>query len=329
MWSVVSEATFYALPPTFKMLKVYTATIGIIVLFAVNIFLAFQNSNFELPLAKFIDQTSNQERQAYILPISGPNYIPFLDSNVPQPVISAKSAVVFDTHSSRFLYEKDGKAKRPIASLTKIMSAVVVLENLDLEDIVTISSSSIKVDGEKQDLYLGEKMSVRNLLKLALIESSNDAVYALASHAGNKGIDFVQTMNVKARVLGMLDSNFIDPAGLNDNAYSTVQDLIKLIEYSLNYQEIWDISAEKTAIVESSDEKIKHTAQSTNRLIGLIKDLIGGKTGYTEGAGQCMILVTNAPNYPSKIISIVLGSQDRFSDTQKLIDWTRRAYKWE
>lgn len=314
------------------MSKVYTATITIIVLFAVNFFLVFKNNRND---ADFIARLSsyivgdNMRDQVYVLPIAGPNYIPILDSNVTMPAIDAKSAVVFDTHSSRFLYEKNGEIKLPIASLTKVMSAVVVLENLNPDDIVTISAASIRVDGEKQDLYLGEKMSVRNLLKLALIESSNDAAHALAAHSKNRGIDFISEMNVKAGRLGMADSHFIDPAGLNDNAYSTVQDLIKLVEYSLNYPEIWDISAEKTAIIESSDEKIKHTARSTNLLIGLIKDLIGGKTGYTEGAGQCMILVTNVPGYPSKIISIVLGSQDRFGDTQKLIEWTRTAYRWQ
>lgn len=309
--------------------KVYVATIGIIALFAVNIFLAFQNSRPEMSVIDMTSDYINREQQAYILPISGPNYIPILDSNISAPVIYAKSAAVFDTRSSRFLYEKDSNIRRPIASLTKVMSAVVALENLNLEDIVTISEDSIKVDGEKQDLYLGEKISVRNLLKLALIESSNDAAYALAFYARQEGIDFVGQMNLKAKKLDMADSNFLDPAGLNDNAYSTVQDLVKLVGYSLNYQEIWDISAEKMAIVESSDEKIKHTAQSTNRLIGLIKDLVGGKTGYTDGAGQCLILVTSAPDYPSKVISIVLGSQDRFGDSQKLTDWTRRAYKWQ
>ncbi|MDP3697645.1 MAG: serine hydrolase [Candidatus Taylorbacteria bacterium] len=311
------------------MWKIYLTAVIIIVLFVINIFFVFKNSRIQLPISRLTSEYVGQERQAYVLPISGPNYIPVLDSNVLMPTIDAKSAVVFDTRSSRFLYEKNGKTKLPIASLTKVMSAVVVLENLAMNDIVTISGDSIKVDGEKHDLYLGEKMTVKNLLKLTLIESSNDAAYALASYAKSKGIDFVSAMNVKARALGMADSNFIDPAGLNDNAYSTVQDLLKLVQYSLNYQEIWDISAEKTAIVESSDEKIKHTARSTNLLIGLIKDLIGGKTGYTEGAGQCMILVTSVPDYPSKIVSIVLGSQDRFGDTQKLIDWTRRAYRWQ
>jgi len=309
--------------------KVYTVTIAIIVLFVINFFLVFQNSSDNFPIISLVDNYIVENQQAYILPISGPNYIPILDSNISRPIVDAKSAVVYDTRSSRFLYEKNSDMKLPIASLTKVMSAVIILEKLNLDDIVTIAEDSIKVDGEKQDLYLGEKMTVRNLLKLMLIESSNDAAYALAAYAKNQGINFITEMNTKARVLDMADSNFIDPAGLNDNAYSTVKDLIKLVEYSLNYREIWDISSEKTAIVESSDEQIKHTVQSTNRLLGLIKDIIGGKTGYTEGALQCMILVTSIPGYPSKVVSIVLGSHDRFGDIQKLIDWARTAYRWE
>ena len=311
------------------MFKVYFATITIIVLFAVNFFFVFKNSRDNIAVISFVENYVDENQQAFILPISEPNYIPVLDSNIVAPLVSAKSAIVYDTRSGRFLFEKNSNLNLPIASLTKIMSAVIILEKFNLDDIVTISNNSIRVDGEKQDLYLGEKISVRNLLKLMLIESSNDAAYALTDYAKTNGVDFIQTMNLKAKSLGMLNSNFIDPAGLNDNAHSTVQDLIKLIEYSLNYQEIWNISVEKTVIVESSDEKIQHTARSTNLLIGLIKDLVGGKTGYTEGAGQCMILVASVPNYPSKIVSIVLGSQDRFGDTQKLIDWTRQAYRWQ
>jgi len=327
-WNVVSETTLYALPSTFKMWKVYLIIITIFVLFAVNLFLLLKNSSDDSLVVQLTGDRVDDQR-VYVLPISGPNYIPIFDSSVSQPTIGAKSALVYDTRSSRFLYEKNRKIKLPIASLTKVLSAVVVLENLDLNDIVTISEESIKVDGERQDLYLGEKISVRNLLKLMLIESSNDASYAIAAHAQSQGIDFVGSMNTKARALNMPDSYFIDSAGLNDSGYSTAEDLIKLVEYSLNYQEIWDISAEKTAIIESSDERIKHTATSTNRLLGLVKDIIGGKTGYTEGAGQCMILVTSVPGYPSKLVSIVLGSDDRFGDTQKLIDWARQAYRWK
>ena len=296
----------------------------------VNLFLYFQEPQNDFSLSISADElVYGLKNQAYILPITEPNYIPVLDSNIVRPAIYAKSAVVYDTRSGRFLFEKDATLKLPIASLTKIMSAVVILENFELDDIVTVTEESIRVDGEKQDLYLGEKISVRNLLKLMLIESSNDAAYALAGSAKSLGLDFVKSMNIKAAELLMNHSLFFDPAGLSDNAYSSAEDLVKLVEYSLKYPQIWDISSEKTAIVESSDEKITHNVRSTNRLLGLINDIIGGKTGYTEGAGQCMILVTSVPGYSGKIISIVMGSDDRFGDTQKLIEWTRRAYKWE
>jgi D-alanyl-D-alanine carboxypeptidase (penicillin-binding protein 5/6) len=311
------------------MKKVYAVTISIIFLFGVNIYLAFKNSDGYIPLvSKPEEDFTNNDARAYVLPISGPNYIPVLNSNVKRPYLEAKSAIVYDTRSARYLYDKNSDVKLPIASLTKVMTAVVALENLDMDDIVTIGEDSIRVDGEKQDLYLGEKISASNLLKLMLIESSNDAAYALSSYGKIKGVDFLSAMNQKALSIGMKNSNFLDVAGLNDNAYSTVQDLIKLVEYSLNYRGIWDISSEKTAIIESSDEKIRHSITSTNRLLGMIKDIIGGKTGYTEGAGQCMILVTNVEGYPSKLVSIVLGSDDRFGDTQKLIDWARTAYNW-
>lgn len=310
-------------------LRVYSATITIIVLFAVNIFLAVKNSQ-DIPLSDLMPlNISSSRRQAYVFSISEPNYIPILNANISRPIISGKSAIIYDTYSNRFLYEEGTDSKLPIASLTKILSAVVTLERLNSNDIVTITEKSIRVDGEKQDLYLGEKLTVRNLLKLMLIESSNDAAYALVEYAKNLGIDFVGEMNIKAQAIDMRNSIFTDPAGLDDGAYSTSKDLVKLVQYSLNYKEIWDISAEKTAIVESSDERIKHSIISTNRLLGLVRDIIGGKTGYTEGAGQCMILVASVPDYPGKIISIVLGSQDRFGDTQRLVEWTRTAYRWK
>lgn len=309
--------------------RIYSIVVLIIVLFAINIFLAFKNSQNILISQLLPADNINYNGQAYLLPVSEPNYIPILDSNIPMPIISGKSALVYDTRSKRFLYDKNIEVKLPIASLTKVLSAVIVIEKMEFNDIVTVSEKSIKVDGEKQDLYLGEKLSVKNLLKLMLIESSNDAAYALAEHANLNGVDFVKEMNEKAVLIHMTNSYFSDPAGLDDSAYSTGEDLVKLVEYSLGYQDIWDISSEKTAIIGSSDEKIQHSITSTNRLLGLIKDIIGGKTGYTDGAGQCMILVASVPEYSGRIVSIVLGSQDRFGDTQKLVEWTRTAYKWK
>lgn len=267
--------------------------------------------------------------QAYLFPISEPSYFPIYDSKSEKPVIDAKSGLVYDTRSGRFLYAKNPRIKLPVASLTKILSAIIVLDNLDLKETVKIPKEVLRVDEEKQSLYLNEEITVQSLLKLVLIESSNDAAYALAWHADSKGINFVEKMNEKARVFGMNDSSFLDPAGLNDNAYSTAEDLVKLIRNSIKYNFIWDILTEKSVVVKSVDGKIEHKVESTDLLLGVIPDIFGGKTGYTDGALGCMILVVDIPDKNDKLISVVLGSRSRFEDTKKLIDWVKESYRWD
>ncbi|MDO8509932.1 MAG: hypothetical protein Q7S24_02205 [bacterium] len=267
--------------------------------------------------------------QAYLLPISEPSYFPIFDSSKEKPVINAKAGLVYDTRSGRFLFAKNPRIKLPVASLTKILSSIVILENFDMRDTVIIPKEVLKVDEEKQSLYLGEEITVQNLLKLMLIESSNDAAYALAWHANNKGINFVDKMNEKALLLSMNDSNFLDPAGLNDDAYSTSEDLVKLIKYSFKYDLIWNILTEKSIVVKSVDGKIEHKVESTDQLLGVIPDIFGGKTGNTDGAVGCMILVVDIPDKNDKLISVVLGSRSRFDDTKTLNDWTKSAFRWE
>ena len=267
--------------------------------------------------------------QAYLLPVSEPSYFPIYDPKTEKPSLDAKAGLVYDTRSGRFLFSKNPRLKLPIASLTKILSAIVVLENLDTKETVKIPKEALKVDDEKQSLYLNEEITVQNLLKLMLIESSNDAAYALAWHANSREINFVDKMNEKAQLLSMSDSNFLDPAGLNDDAYSTSEDLVKLIRYSFKYDLIWEILTEKSIVVRSTDGKIEHKVESTDQLLGVIPDIFGGKTGNTDKALGCMILVVNVPDKNDKLISVVLGSRSRFDDTKKLIDWVKESYRWE
>lgn len=308
--------------------KLYILTIVLAVLVVINIFFVLSSSKYPIEPTKLSENTFNST-QAYILPISESSYIPILNSQIEKPIISAKSAIVYDLRSSRFLFIKNSPDKLPIASLTKILSAIVVLDNLSLKDVVTIPKEVIKVDEEKQGLYLGEEISVENLLKLMLIESSNDAAYALAWHANNQGINFMDKMNDRALILRMTNSHFLDPAGLNDNAYSSAEDLLKLIKASFKYQFIWDLLSEKNLVVKSDDGKIEHKVESTDQLLGVMPNIIGGKTGYTDGALGCLILVVDVPDKDDKMISIVLGSKERFTDTKKLIDWIKEAYRWQ
>lgn len=295
----------------------------------VNIFFIFSFPKIKTRSDVGFQGSALENTQAYIFPIAESSYLPVLNTAVERPILSAKSAVVYDTRSSRFLYSKNSEGRLPIASLTKLLSAVVVIENLNLDDIVRVSKESIKIDGEKQTLYLDENIRVRDLVKMMVIESSNDAAYVLERHASGLGLNLVGLMNKKVVELGMNDSIFHDPAGLNDDALSTSDDLVKLVIYSLKLDDLWSLLGEKTTKVYSIDGRIEHEINSTNQLLGVIPDVVGGKTGYTDGALGCMLLVVDIPGKNDKLISIVLGSAERFTDTEKLINWTKRAYSWE
>ena len=307
--------------------KIYILSGVLSVLILVNIFFIF---SFQKESEDRTGQTraSLNNAQAYIFPLSEPSYLPVLNTAVERPVLSAKSAIVYDTRSSKFLYSKNSEERLPIASLTKLMTTVAVLENLKLDGTVVVPKEVLRVDGEKQTLYLGERIKVEDLVKMMLIESSNDAAYALKYHASSLGLDLVSIMNRKAVELGMNNSIFHDPAGLNDDALSTSEDLVKLVKYTFAFKEIWSVLGEKTANVYSIDGKTEHALNSTNQLWGVIPDIVGGKTGYTEKALGCMILAVDVSGKNDRIVSIVLGSTERFTDTEKLISWTRKAYSW-
>lgn len=304
----------------------YFLTIILAVLVAVNVFFIakFPKRGREFANAEILNSS-----QVYLLPVSEPSYLPILVSNGERPVLDAKSAGAYDTRSGRFLFAKSARTRLPVASLTKVLTSMVVIENLDLDDTVKVPAGAVKVDDEKQTLYEGEEISVASLMKLMLIESSNDAAYALAQYFKEKtGTDIVERMNEKAVSLQMTESKFLDPAGLNDEAYSTVEDMTKLARNALKEELVWAITTEKSTSVSSVDGKIKHNIESTNQLFGVIPDVVGGKTGYTDGALGCMILIVDIPGKNDKIINIVLGSKERFTDTQKMVDWIKSSYSW-
>ena len=134
----------------------------------------------------FISAEIASTADIYVQSVSEPSYLPVLVSNENRPVLSAKSAAAYDTRSGRFLFAQNTRTRLPIASLTKIMTSVVVLDHLNPDDVVVVPAEATKVDGEKQTLYQGEKISVLSLMKLLLIESSNDASHALASYFQKK-----------------------------------------------------------------------------------------------------------------------------------------------
>lgn len=274
--------------------------------------------------------------EAFVLPQVQVSYLPILDTGASEVELDAKSAILYDVRSDRNLFEKDIKEKLPVASLTKIVSAIVVWEKFSPSEPVIVRASAIKVDGERQDLYENETMSVRDLVQLMLIQSSNDAAYALRDHAAERGMDLIEEMNLKAAELGMRDTRFVDAAGLNDLGYSTAADLVKAVRYALRYDALWSFSREPTVTVTSADGKFSHAVKNTNQLLGALSDIVGGKTGYTDSALGCMILIIDAPSRhygvtdpKDRLIAVVLGSRSRFEDMRNLVSWAKRAYRWQ
>lgn len=246
--------------------------------------------------------------------------------------VNAVSAYAMDVGTDYPLYDKNSKKKMPIASITKIMTALVVLDNDKLDDTVTISSKAMQIEGDKKGMTAGEKIKLGDLFKIMLIDSNNAAAYALAEHTGGSVENFVALMNEKAKMLGLADTKFVNPTGLDtpgDENTSTAYDLAQLTQYALNKDLIWETSRMQEATVYSIDKKQKHNVQNTDELLGKMDNVFGGKTGYTADAGQCLVLVSQSPDAGKhKIISVVLNAQDRFAETKKLVDWVFEVYRW-
>jgi D-alanyl-D-alanine carboxypeptidase len=271
-----------------------------------------------------------QAAEAYLLPLSAPAYAPIRDTTIAPPIIDANAAMLAHLETGRVLYERNATANVPIASLTKLLSAIVAEDLFERSEIVTIASTSIRVDGQKQTLYRDERIAVGELVTMMLVESSNDAAYALADYAHQQGIDFVAQMNAMALSIGMQRCTFTDPAGLDDAAFCSADDLLRLVRYALSHApQLWPVMAVPTLTVQSADGRIMHEIKSTNELLGTMEGIVGGKTGYTDGALGCLILVVKLPEKGDTLISIVLGSQGRFSDTRTLVRWAQEAYRWQ
>lgn len=238
-----------------------------------------------------------------------------------QHSITAKSAIVKDITTGKILFEKNPNQQMPIASLTKIMTGLVVLENIESNQIIKISQRAFDADGFASGLFLGEEFEAKDLLKIMLIESSNDAAEALSEQVAS----FIEKMNKKAYEIGMLNTKFTDASGLDQNNVSIIEDLIRLIEYSSN-SEIWRILSKKSETVFSYNRKFEHNLRNTNKLLNEL-EIFSGKTGYTEEAGQALIVLSQAPN-KDIITSVILNSEDRFADMQKLLKWCFENYSW-
>lgn len=242
------------------------------------------------------------------------------------PVLSAQSVMVVDLNSGVTLYEKDPQRGLFPASTTKIVTAMVVLDNYDLNQEVIVPK--FNVVGQKMGLIVGEKIKIGDILNGLLIYSANDAAEVLALLHPNGREVFINQMNQKVLDLGLINTHFTNPAGLDSaDQYSTVKDLITVSKVAMRNPVFAEIVGTKEKTVKSVDGVFKHKLVSTNKLLGTVEGVRGVKTGWTEVAREN--LVTDVERDNKKIMVAVLGSQDRFGETKELIDWIFSNYEWK
>lgn len=254
--------------------------------------------------------------------------VPAVIFTSPAPIVVAPTALVIDLDSGVSLYEKSADVERPIASLTKLMTAIVVREQYRLDDVVTVSRAASLVEPAKAWLQAGEKITVRELLAALLIASANDAALALAEHFPGGTDAFVAAMNAKATALNLHHTHFANPIGFDDvGHYSTARDLSVLASYVLRDTLIAALVATDKAVAHSLDGRLTHPLTSTNKLFGTYLDVRGLKTGSTPEAGECLAaLARNSRGVD--VLAIVLDSPDRFQEAKVLLEWANTAHRW-
>ena len=247
--------------------------------------------------------------------------------NITEPTINSRAAIVYERSSGKILYGKEENKKRKMASTTKIMTAIVVLENANLDDIVTISSKAAGTGGSRLGLHKDDKISIQDLLYGLLLCSGNDAAVALAEHTGGNLSNFANMMNSKAVSLGLSSTHFVTPHGLDDdNHYTTAYELALITNYALKNETFAKFVKTKTYTISINNHP--KTLSNTNELLGNLDGVYGVKTGFTNGANRCLDTAVKRNNMD--IICIVLGAdtkKDRTKDSINLINYSFNNFK--
>jgi len=258
---------------------------------------------------------------------------------------NAHASLILDADSGTILHSYKSKEKRQIASLTKLLTAIITIEKIsNLNENAVISEEAVYAEGTKvgcprsgycvgERLKIGEKITVESLLKAMLMNSANDAAIALAEHISGSQEKFAELMNEKIKNLGLKDSHFCTPSGLEidgreDEGYSSAYDIARITAYSMKYDKIWETLRIPGAEIISTDGKYIHQIMNTDRLLGQLPNCLGGKTGFTPLAGYSLITAVVDPTGKHKIIMVVLDDPYRWQDVQTMADWAFQSYKW-
>jgi D-alanyl-D-alanine carboxypeptidase (penicillin-binding protein 5/6) len=264
----------------------------------------------------------------------GVSPIPKIIDGSQEPKTKAKNIILIDADSKHLMYGLGARDKVQIASITKVMTALVAYEQKNLDEVVTIEAGDCNVIGSKIGIKAGDRIKTGELLKALLIKSGNDTAKALARTSAGNEEEFVRLMNEKALSIGLNDTRYMDPHGLSAEAYSTPFDQAILFSYVLKIDKLKEImSTDKTTIV--NEDGIEYELENSNRLITdklKYEGAIAGKTGFTFEAGHSLVAAANRNGHT--LISVVLNTfsntnEASAQETAKLLDWGFDNFIWE
>lgn len=256
-----------------------------------------------------------------------PELVEAVSDSVEEPNINSRAAIVYDRNSKQIIYGKEENTRKKMASTTKIMTCIIVLENSNLTDTVIVSKKAAGTGGSRVGLKTGEKATVQDLLYGLMLCSGNDAAVALAEHVGGSIEGFAELMNEKAKQLNLSNTNFVTPHGLdNDEHYTTAYELAVLADYALKNKTFCSIVGTKNITININGKP--RNLNNTNELLGSVSGVYGIKTGFTNGANRCLVTACKRENLD--IITVVLGADTkkfRTQDSSKLINYAMNNYK--
>lgn len=245
-----------------------------------------------------------------------------IQNKIEIPNINSRAYVVIDRNTNTVLLGKNENTQKKMASTTKIMTAIIILENCNLNETITISKKAAGTGGSRLGLKTGDKITIHDLLYGLMLKSGNDTAVALAEHLGTNIQGFAELMNKKASELNLNNTHFETPHGLDaDNHYTTAHELAILSNYALNNKTFAQIVGTKTYTVTING--YPKTISNTNELLGNLNGVYGIKTGFTNGANRCLVTACKRDNMD--IICVVLGADTkkfRTQDSIKLINYT-------
>lgn len=273
------------------------------------------------PVFCFADEENIEEEEQF------PELLEAASNSAEEPNLNSRAAIIYDRNSKEVIYGKEENTRRKMASTTKIMTCIVVLEKGELTDTVIVSNKSAGTGGSRVGLKTGDKVTVQDLLYGLMLCSGNDAAVALAEHVGGSVEGFADLMNEKAKELNLCNTHFVTPHGLdNDEHYTTARELAIMADYALKNKTFYSIVGTKNITININGRS--RNLSNTNELLGSMPGVYGVKTGFTNGANRC--LVTSCKRDNLDIITVVLGADTkkfRTQDSIKLINYAMNNYK--